>query len=108
MIDILPDLISLQWPSKCLDLSCSPSLCAPCPPDLPYARYELIRTFLECYRTYPDLGDSPASCQATLDQLPEDTLKAYHDFYAATHPKCMDNVINARQTAIKTVYISRT
>ena len=64
VLNILPDLTLLNWPSQCLDISGTSLLSPSCAsPDLPYARYELIRTLLECHRVYPDLGDAPVSCQ---------------------------------------------
>ena len=109
VLNILPDLTLLNWPSQCLDIFGTSFVSTSCAsPDLSYSRYELIRTLLECHRVYPDLGDAPVSCQETLDQIPEDTLKAYNDFYAITHPEFMGELSDDRQTVIKTAYISRT
>ena len=62
LVHFVPDIYRVYFAFVILLLEevGSPFLCAPCPfPDLPYARYELIRTLLECYRVYPDLGDAP-------------------------------------------------
>ena len=108
LVNYLPDLVTLKLPASSLDLSstrlggpfCSSSV-------FPYFQYEVFRTFLECRNKFPDHGDIPQSCQDALEKLPEDTLLAYFDFYAVTHPESFADVPEARRADIRTAYITR-
>ena len=87
---------------SCLDLSSS-SLGGPsCSSSLfPYSQYEVFRTFLECRNRFLDLGDFPQPGQDALENLPEDTLLAYFNFYAVTHPESLADVPAARRRKLE-------
>ena len=108
LVNYIPDLVKFTLPPSCLDLSSSclggPSCSSS---EFPYSQYEVFRTFLECRNRFPDLGDIPQPGHDALKNLPEDTLLAYFDFYAVTHPESLADVPEARRAEIRTAYITR-
>jgi hypothetical protein len=110
---VLADICSLQWPADCVDLSASPLLRPVLPPDtpptdLPYLRYELIRTYMEARQRFTTLPEVPDDAKREIDSLPLPTLKAFGTFFATTHPECLAGLDEETRAAIVASYVERT
>ena len=110
---LFEDLAKFSWPAYCCDITESelfhPVLPPNTPPsDVPYLRYDLVRTYMECRKKYPDLADVPADVKAEIDRIPLDTLTAFGTYYASTHPECMAGVTDEVKDAIIGAFINRT
>jgi hypothetical protein len=110
---VLADICSLQWPVECVDLSASPLLRPVLPPDtpptdLPYLRYELIRTYMEARQRFTTLPEVPDTAKQEINSLPLQTLKAFGTFYASTHPESLTGLDEKTRAAIVASYIDRT
>jgi hypothetical protein len=73
--------------------------------DLPYSRYEQIRTYIDQNPTIPEL---PESCTTEIDTLHKDTLIGYSNYFSFTHPECMAGVDDEVKDAIIGAILQRT